>query len=61
MELFRLLAVATDLVVSPFGKRSYLYERLQSGELDCIRQRLFSQYKDLRPADRMMRFIRNER
>lgn len=56
-EHLRLLAVAADMIMSPFGKRSQLYERLQSGELDRMRQRLFSQYKDPRPAERMMRFI----
>jgi len=55
----RLLAVAADMVMSPFGKRSQLYERLQSGELDRMRQRLFSQYKDPRPAERMMRFVKD--
>jgi aromatic ring hydroxylase len=57
-EHLRLLAVAADMVMSPFGKRSQLYERLQSGELDRMRLRLFSQYKDPAPAERMMRFIK---
>ena len=52
-------AVAADMVMSPFGKRSQLYERLQSGELDRMRQRLFNQYKDPTPAERMMRFVRD--
>lgn len=57
-EHLRLLAVASDMIMSPFGKRSQLYERLQSGELDRMRQRLYSQYKDPAPAERMMRFIK---
>ena len=57
-EHLRLLAVAADMVMSPFGKRSQLYERLQSGELDRMRQRLYNQYKDPAPAERMTRFIK---
>ena len=53
----RLMAVAADMVMSPFGKRSQLYERLQSGEVDRMRQRLFGQYKDPRPAERMLQFV----
>jgi aromatic ring hydroxylase len=49
-EHLRLMAVAADMVMSPFGKRSQLYERLQSGELDRMRQRLFTQYKDPMPC-----------
>lgn len=58
-EHLRLLAVAADMVMSPFGKRSQLYERLQSGEVDRMRQRLYNQYKDPAPAERMMRFIKD--
>ncbi|MGH7853881.1 MAG: 4-hydroxyphenylacetate 3-hydroxylase N-terminal domain-containing protein, partial [Candidatus Binatia bacterium] len=57
-EHLRLMAVAADMVMSPFGKRSQLYERLQSGEVDRMRLRLFGQYKDLRPAERMLKFIK---
>jgi 4-hydroxyphenylacetate 3-monooxygenase oxygenase component len=57
-EHLRLMAVAADMVMSPFGKRSQLYERLQSGEPDRMRQRLFAQYKDSAPAERMLRFVR---
>jgi 4-hydroxyphenylacetate 3-monooxygenase oxygenase component len=57
-EHLRLLAVAADMVMSPFGKRSQLYERLQSGEVDRMRQRLYGQHKDPAPADRMLRFVR---
>jgi aromatic ring hydroxylase len=55
----RLMAIAADMVMCPFGKRSQLYERLQSGELDRMRQRLYGQSKDPRPAERMLRFIKN--
>ena len=57
-EHLRLLAVAADMVMSPFGKRSQLYERLQSGEVDRMRQRLYGQHKDPAPAERMLRFVR---
>jgi 4-hydroxyphenylacetate 3-monooxygenase len=57
-EHLRLLAVAADLVMSPFGKRSQLYERLQSGEVDRMRQRVYNQFKDQAPAERMLRFVR---
>ena len=58
-EHLRLLAVAADIVMSPFGKRSQLYERLQSGVVDRMRQRLYNQYNDRAPADRMMRFVKD--
>lgn len=57
-EHLRLIAVAADMVMSPFGKRSQLYERLQSGEADQMRQRLHGQYKDSAPAERMTRFVK---
>ena len=57
-EHLRLMAVAADMVMSPFGKRSQLYERLQSGELDRMRQRLYNQYKDPVPAERMLKFVK---
>lgn len=56
-EHLRLMAVAADMVMSPFGKRSQLYERLQSGEVDRMRQRLYGQYQDPAPAKRMLEFI----
>ena len=56
-EHLRLMAVAADMVMSPFGKRSQLYERLQSGEVDRMRLRLYGQNKDPRPAERMLRFV----
>lgn len=59
-EHLRLLAIAADLVMSPFGKRGQLYERLQSGEVDRMRQRLFGQFKDRSAAERLLRFVREE-
>jgi 4-hydroxyphenylacetate 3-monooxygenase len=58
-EHLRVLAIAADMVMSPFGKRSQLYERLQSGEVDRQRQRLYSQYQDPAPAERVLQFIRD--
>jgi 4-hydroxyphenylacetate 3-monooxygenase len=57
-EHLRLLAIAADMVMSPFGKRSQLYERLQSGEVDRMRQRLYGQYKDPAPVERMLQFVK---
>jgi aromatic ring hydroxylase len=57
-EHLRLMAFAADMVMSPFGKRSQLYERLQSGEVDRMRQRLYSQHKNAAPAERMLKFVR---
>jgi aromatic ring hydroxylase len=56
-EHLRLMAIAADMVMTPFGKRSQLYERLQSGEVDRMRQRLYAQYQDPIPAERMREFI----
>jgi aromatic ring hydroxylase len=56
-EHLRLMAIAADMVMTPFGKRSQLYERLQSGEVDRMRQRLYGQYQDPAPAERMREFI----
>jgi 4-hydroxyphenylacetate 3-monooxygenase len=58
-EHLRLMAVAADMVMTPFGKRSQLYERLQSGEVDRMRQRLYGQYQDPAPAERMMQFVKS--
>ena len=57
-EHLRLIAVAADMVMTPFGKRSQLYERLQSGEVDRMRQRLYGQYQDQAPVERMLRFVK---
>src|SRR5438876_884037 len=56
----RLLAVAADLVQSSFGARTQLYERLQSGEPDRMRRRLYERYaaSDSPLTDRVLRFIR---
>jgi len=59
-EHLRVLAIASDLVMSPFGKRGQLYERLQSGETDRMRQRLFGQFQDRSAADRVLRFVRED-
>jgi 4-hydroxyphenylacetate 3-monooxygenase oxygenase component len=56
-EHLRLMAIAADMVMTPFGKRSQLYERLQSGEIDRMRLRLYGQYQDQAPAERMREFI----
>ncbi len=58
-EHLRLMAVAADMVMTSFGKRSQLYERLQSGEVDRMRQRLYNQFNDPTPAQRMMRFVKD--
>jgi aromatic ring hydroxylase len=58
-EHLRLMAIAADMVMSPFGKRSQLYGRLQSGEADRMRLRLYGQYKDPRPAERMLAFAKH--
>ncbi|MGH7816785.1 MAG: 4-hydroxyphenylacetate 3-hydroxylase N-terminal domain-containing protein [Candidatus Binatia bacterium] len=57
-EHLRLMAVAADMVMTPFGKRSQLYERLQSGEVDRMRLRLYGQYQDKAPAERMIQFVK---
>jgi aromatic ring hydroxylase len=56
-EHLRLMAIAADMVMTPFGKRSQLYERLQSGEVDRMRLRLYGQYQDRAPAERMRQFV----
>ena len=53
-----MLAVAADMVMIPFGKRSQVYERLQSGEADNMRLRL---YGDATPTERMMRVVKRRR
>jgi aromatic ring hydroxylase len=58
-EHLRLMAIAADMVMTPFGKRSQLYERLQSGEVDRMRQRLYGQYTDQAPAQRIMNFVKS--
>jgi aromatic ring hydroxylase len=53
------MAIAADMVMTPFGKRSQLYERLQSGEVDRMRQRLYGQYTDQAPAQRILNFVKS--
>jgi aromatic ring hydroxylase len=55
----RLLAVAADLVQSSLSGRNQLYERLQSGEPDALRRRVYTS-SDRRPmAERALRFVRD--
>jgi len=54
----RLLAVAADLVQSAFGARNQLYERLQSGEPDNMRRRIYGRYDSAKLGERVLRFIR---
>jgi len=56
-EHLRLLAIAADMVMSPFGKRSQLYERLQSGEVDRMRLRLYAQERDPTPEERLLKWV----
>lgn len=56
----RLIAIAADLVMSPFGKRGQLYERLQSGETDRMLQRLYGAFKDSNPTNRLLDFVRED-
>jgi 4-hydroxyphenylacetate 3-monooxygenase/anthranilate 3-monooxygenase (FAD)/4-hydroxyphenylacetate 3-monooxygenase len=56
----RMLAVAADLVESAFASRNQLYERLQSGEPDQHRVRLYSGFDRARVTERLLRFIREE-
>lgn len=53
----RLLAMANDIVMSPFGMRSQLYERLQSGEPDRMRRNTTAAFKETIQAERVERFI----
>ena len=59
-EHLRLLAVAADLVMTPFGKRGQLYERLQSGETDNMRRRLNAQFRERDGAERLLAFINED-
>ncbi len=56
----RLLAVAADLVQTAFGNRNQLYERLQSGEPDTMRQRLATSFDKSATTDRLLRFINQD-
>lgn len=56
-EHLRLLAMAGDLVLSQFAMRGQLYERLQTGEPERIRQTVAAGWKDTAPVDRVRRFL----
>lgn len=56
----RVIAVAADMVQSAFAGRTQLYERLQSGEPDNMRARLYGAAERSRPAERLLRFVREE-
>jgi aromatic ring hydroxylase len=53
-EHLRLIAVAADMVMHPWGN----VVSCTSGEVDRMRQRLSTQYKDAAPAERMLRFVK---
>ena len=56
-EHLRLIALAADMVMTPFATRNRLYERLQSGEPDAMRRRLLADFKETGPVDRVKRFL----
>jgi aromatic ring hydroxylase len=56
-EHLRLIALAADMVMSPFGTRNRLYERLQSGEPDTMRRRLYADFKETTAVERVQRFV----
>lgn len=56
-EHLALLAFAADMTMSPFATRNRLYERLQSGEPDSMRRRLFADFDDAAALARVRRFI----
>lgn len=56
-EHLRLVALAADMVMTPFATRNRLYERLQSGEPDAMRRRLFAEFKETGPVNRVQRFL----
>lgn len=56
-ERVPLLGLAADMVHSPFGMRGQLYERLQSGEPESIRRRLYGEFKETAPVERVRRFL----
>src|SRR5581483_5276312 len=55
----RMLAIAGDLVQSAFSGRNLLYERLQSGDPEGMRQRAFSADRSA-IHDRLLRFVRED-
>lgn len=56
-EHLRLIALAADLVMSPFAARNQLYERLQSGEPEAMRRRLAAEWRETGPVERVKRFL----
>jgi 4-hydroxyphenylacetate 3-monooxygenase len=56
-EHLRVIALAADLVMTPFGTRNRLYERLQSGEPVAMRRRLYGAFTETKPAERVRRFV----
>ncbi len=56
-EHLKLIAIAADLVMSPFATRTRLYERLQSGEPEQIRRRVYNDFKETLPTERVQRFV----
>jgi aromatic ring hydroxylase len=59
-EHLEVLAVAADLVQSSFAGRNQLYERLQSGEPDRMRHRLYGKFDRAAAAERVLRFIHGD-
>ena len=59
-EHLRLMAVAADMVMTPFGKRSQLYERLAERRSRPHAPAALRFYiNDPAPAERMMQFVKS--
>jgi aromatic ring hydroxylase len=56
----RVLAVVSDMVLSAFAARNQLYERLQSGEPDATRARLYSRFDRAKLAQRLLDFVHED-
>lgn len=56
----RMLAIAADLVQTAFSGRNLLYERLQSGEPDTMRQRLYAGWDRSEIHRRLLDFIHQD-
>ncbi len=59
-EHLRVLAVAADMVQSAFAARNQLYERLQSGEPDAMRARLYGRFDRAALAHRLLDFVHED-
>jgi aromatic ring hydroxylase len=59
-EHLRVLAVVSDMVMSAFAARNQLYERLQSGEPDATRARLYGRFDRARLAQRLLDFVHED-